>query len=158
MSTVKQSMLKEITPGQIKKIHALLAAIGFSDDTYRDILWTRYHVNSSKELGNFLAGRLIEDLEAFAIKKGLWKKSDFKQKYDALNGRPGFASVPQWALIESTWEKVSRMETAELKAKALRSFIFKVAGVSDLRFLNKSGAGKVIIALRAMERKKEQKL
>jgi len=89
------------------------------------------------------------------VQLGVWKKSDFKRKHEALDGRPGFASAPQLALIESTWNKLSRMETPELKAKALRGFILKVAGVSDLRFLNKSGAGKVIIALRSMENRRE---
>jgi len=158
MSATKKAMLKEITPGQVKKIHALIAAIGFSDDTYRDILWTRYEVVSSKKLVSFQAGQLIEDLEEFAIRKGFWKKSDFKQKYESLDGRPGFASSAQLALIESTWAKVSRMETPDLKARALRRFLFKVAKVSDLRFLHQSGAGKVINALRRMQKRQESKI
>jgi hypothetical protein len=106
-------------------------------------------------LAYFQAEQLIDELEAIAIQMGVWKKSAFKQKHEALDGRPGFANVAQLDLIEGTWAKVSRMETPELRAKALRGFILKVAGVSDLRFLNKSGAGKVIIALRSMEKRRE---
>lgn len=156
MSTARKTMLQNSTPGEIKKIHALVSALGIDDDLYRDILWNRFNTRFSKELTNFQAGQLIEELEKIAIQKGVWKMSDFKRKHEALDGRPGFASVPQLALIESTWDRLSRMETKELKAKALRGFILKVAGVSDLRFLNKSGAGKVIIALRSMEKRKNK--
>ena len=155
MSTARKTMLQTSTPGEIKKIHALVSALGIDDDLYREMLWNRFNTRSSKELTNLQAGQLIEELEKIAIQKGVWKKNDFKRKHEALDGRPGFASAPQLALIESTWGKLSRMETPELKAKALRGFIFIVAGVSDLRFLNKSGAGKVIIALRSMEKRRE---
>jgi hypothetical protein len=154
MSTARKIMLQNSTPGQIKKIHALVTALGFDDDLYRAILLNRFNTRSSKELANFQAGQLIEELEKQAVQKGVWKKSAFKKRYEALAGRPGFASGAQLDLIESTWTKVSRMETPELNVKALRGFILKVAGVSDLRFLNKSGAGKVIIALRSMEKRK----
>ena len=157
MSTARKTMLQNSTPGEIKKIHALVSALGIDDDLYREMLRNRFNTASSKELTNFQAGQLIEELEKIAIQKGVWKKNDFKQKHEALEGRPGFASTAQLALIESTWNKLSRMETPELKAKALRGFILKVAGVSDLRFLNKSGAGKVIIALRSMEKRQKQK-
>ena len=157
MSTARKTMLKKSTPGQIKIIHALVSALKIDDDLYRENLWNRFHTRSSKELANFQAGQLIDELEAIAVQMGVWKKSAFKQKYEALDGRPGFASIAQISLIEGTWNKVSRMETPELRAKALRGFILKVAGVSDLRFLNKSGAGKVIIALRSMEKRLTQK-
>jgi len=151
----KQSMLRDITPGQVKMIHALAGALGFDEDLYREILRDRFKVRSSKELAHFQAGRLIEELEEKAIQAGVWTKSAFKQRYEALSGRPGFASVPQLALIESTWAKVSRMQTPELKAKSLRGFVFKIAKVSDLRFLDTAGAGKVIIALSQMEKRSE---
>ncbi|MDP1991957.1 MAG: regulatory protein GemA [Syntrophales bacterium] len=150
-----QKALSDITPGQIKKIHALIAAMGFADDFYRDIIWTRYQVRSSKEMTKIQAGQLIEDLEKTAIKGGTWKESAFREKYKSLDGRPGFASIAQLALIESMWAKVSRMETPELKAKSLRAFVSKIAKVSDLRFLDMGGAGKVIIALRQMEKRRE---
>ena len=155
MTTARKTMLQNSTPGQIKKIHALVSALKIDDDHYRDNLWNRFNTRSSKGLAYFQADQLIDELEAIAVPMGVWKKSAFKQKHEALDGRPGFASVDQLALIEGTWTKVSKMETPELKAKALRGFILKVAGVSDLRFLNKSGAGKVIIALRSMENRRE---
>ena len=155
MSTAKKAMLKNSTPGQIKKIHALISVLKIDDDHYRDNLWNRFNTRSSKGLAYFQADQLIDELEAIAIQMVVWKKSAFKQKHEALDGRPGFANVAQLGLIEGTWAKVSRMETPELRAKALQEFILKVAGVSDLRFLNKSGAGKVIIALRSMEKRRE---
>lgn len=155
MTTARKAMLQNSTSGQIKIIHALISALKIDDDLYRENLWNRFNTRSSKELANYQAGQLIDELEAIAVQMGVWKKSAFKQKYEALDGRPGFASIAQISLIENTWDKVTRMETPELRAKALRGFILKVAGVSDLRFLNKSGAGKVIIALRSMEKRRE---
>jgi hypothetical protein len=38
MSTAKKAMLKNSTPGQIKKIHALVSALKIDDDRYRDNL------------------------------------------------------------------------------------------------------------------------
>lgn len=154
----KQSMLRGITPAQIRMIHSLVGALGFDDALYRDILQTRFNVGTSKELANFQAGRLIEELQERALQSGIWKKSALKQRYDALSGRPGYATVPQLALIENLWAALTRMETPELKAKALRAFVFKVAKVSDLRFLDSKGAGKVIVALRRMELRRESKL
>jgi len=155
MTTARKTMLQNSTLGQIKKIHALVSALKINDDHYRDNLWNRFNTRSSKGLAYFQADQLIDELEAIAVPMGVWKKSAFKQKHEALDGRPGFANVAQLGLIEGTWARVSRMETPELRAKALRGFILKVAGVSDLRFLNKSGAGKVIIALRSMEKRRE---
>lgn len=155
MNASRKAMLKNSTPGEIKKIHALVSALGIDDDLYREILWNRFNTRSSKELTIFQAGQLIEEMEEKAIQKGVWEKSAFKKKHETLDGRFGFASTAQLALIENTWIKLSRMETAELKAKSLRKFILKVAGVSDLRFLKQSGAGKVIIALRSMEKRRK---
>jgi hypothetical protein len=144
-----------ITPGQIKKIHTLASALRIDDDLYRGILINRFNTETSKTLSGCQADQLIAELEGKAVQAGVWKKRVYTRQYESLEGRLGFASSRQLALIESTWNKVSRMETAELKAKSLRKFILKVAGVSDLRFLKQSGAGKVIIALRSMEKRKK---
>lgn len=144
------------TPGQIKKIHALVSALRIDDDLYRGILINRFNAATSKTLLGCQADQLIAELEEKAVQAGVWKKRGFTRQYESLDGRSGFASSRQLALIESTWNKVSRMETVELKAKSLRKFILKVAGVSDLRFLKQSGAGKVIIALRSMEKRRKR--
>lgn len=145
-------MVKPITPGQVKKIHTLIGALGIDRKLYREVLKNRFGVASSKDLVSFQAGILIDELEERALQAGVWKKSEFREKYDGLDGRPQFASTSQLGLIKDTWNKVSRMETPELKAHALRKLLFKVAKVSDLRFLTKQGAGKVITALRQMEK------
>jgi hypothetical protein len=53
------------------------------------------------------------------------------------------------------WADNSRVPDAEGRKKALRAFILRVAGVSDLRFLDDEGAGKVLNALGAMDRKRQ---
>lgn len=148
---------RDITPKQLKTIHALISALRLTDSCYREILWEKFKLKSSKELCMSQANCLIEEFEETAVKCGVWEKNPFKEKHQHLAGRSGFASLEQLVMIEGLWEMVSRMDTPESKAKALRGFLFRVAGVSDLRFLNKSGAGKVIIALRAMKKKQTEK-
>jgi len=59
MSTARKTMLQNSTPGEIKKIHALVSALGIDDDLYREILWNRFNTRSSKELTNFQADQLL---------------------------------------------------------------------------------------------------
>lgn len=143
-----------ITAGQIKKIHALLHAMRVDDATYRAILFSSFRVDSSKELNYFQAESLIQDLEAKAISAGVWEKRTASKKFEEWGRRRGgMASPPQLRKIEAMWEDVSRAETLEDRKKALRSFLTRVAKVSDLRFLDSEGAGKVINALTAMQNK-----
>ena len=104
-------MLQNNTPGQIKKIHVLVSVLGIDEMIFTGKCYNRFNTASSKGLANFQADSLIEELEEKAVQCGVWKKiAPFKQKNEALDGRPGFASAAQLVLIESTWAKVSKMK------------------------------------------------
>ncbi len=146
-----------ITAGQIKKIHALLHATCIDDATYRAMLFNSFRASSSKEMTYFQAESLIQDLEAKAISAGVWEKRTASKKFEEWGRRRGgMATPPQLRKIEAMWEDVSRAETAEERKSALRSFLMRVAKVSDLRFLDSEAAGKVINALNAMQKKMEK--
>ena len=144
-----------ITAGQIKKIHALKNALGMDDELYRQTLHNYYQAKSSKELNQQQAGELIEVMEATAVQGGVWTRREEKLTRTAsLGERPGMASPGQLKKIQAQWNDVSRVEQPEERAKALRHFIERIAKVSDLRFLDATGAGKVLNALKAMQAQK----
>jgi len=148
--------MKTITAGQIKKIHALINALAIDDDTYRTMLFERFQVNSSKKLSFIVAGLFINELETMALAAGVWeKRTGRKQRFNDLDGRAGMASPAQLRKVEALWAENSRVPEPQGRMKALRSFIYRVAGVSDLRFLDDDGAGKVLNALGTMDRKRK---
>ena len=138
-----------ITKQQIKMIHALKNTLGMDDETYRFSLWEAFGVTSSKDLNRDQADGVISYFEREATSAGLWGLGNSEGKHSKLDGRPDYATSKQLSYIESLWSKVSRVEP-ESRAKALRSFLQRQAGVSDLRFLKRTDAGKVITALKAM--------
>lgn len=141
-----------ITAVQVKKIHALKNAMDIDDDLYRFILGDMFQVASSKELDKHQAGRLIEEMEAKAVELGRWeRRPDKRERFRNLARRAGMASPEQLRKIEAMWSEVSRVPQPEERTKALRHFIERVAKVSDLRFLDIEGAGKVLNALKAMQ-------
>jgi len=140
-----------ITPGQIKKIHTLTTALGIDDATYRAALGASFGVSTSKALNYEQAQDFINDLEAKAMAAGRWKKRPRRKKFQELRHRAGMATDAQLRMIEAIWFEVSRATDDEGRRKALRKFLFRIAKVSDLRFLDSDGAGKVINALKSMK-------
>jgi hypothetical protein len=145
-----------ITKAQIKMIHCLKSALEIDDPTYREILDTWFQVGSSKDLTAAQAETLIRELKEKAVSAGVWEQRPVrKKKFDEWEGRRGdMASPPQLRKIEVMWSEVSRIEDPEGRKKALRSFLERIAKVSDLRFLDFEGAGKVINALNSMRKRK----
>ncbi len=135
---------------QIKKIHTLKGVLAMADETYRAALFEAFGVTTSKDLNSAQAAGMIRYFEKEAISANAWTRVDPEEKYQKLKGRPDHASPKQLAFIEDLWRQVSRAK-AEARAKALRSFLGRQVGVSDLRFLKSVDAGKVINALKSMK-------
>lgn len=141
-----------ITGAQIKMVHALKSALDITDKSHwHEVLYTRFGVISSKELNMEQAGKLIDEMRAKAIEYGVWEqREDKRQRFDNLADRPAMGTPEQLRKIEAQWQDVSRVAPEE-RGKALRHFITRIAKVSDLRFLDQEGAGKVLNALKAMQ-------
>lgn len=154
MGALKHANRQPVSKQQIKAIHALKNAAGIDDDTYRAMLRDFGGVESSTALTLRQAEALIDELKR-KVGQEPWRKLKGKRHGD-MDGRPGMATAKQLRLIEATWDEVSRATNQEQRAKALRAFVGRVAKVSDLRFLDRQGAGKVINALEAMTRKKSR--
>lgn len=143
----KQSISKQ----QIKAIHALKNAVSMDDETYRAMLKEFGNVESSTALSFQQADALIDDLKCKAGQEPRQQRN--ANRHNNLEGRPGMATPPQLRMIEAMWREVSRAENPEDRALALRSIVKRIAKVSDLRFLDKEGAAKIINALEAMKKR-----
>ena len=156
-------MATKINAAQIKKIHALKGALAMDDDTYRAVLAGQFNATSSKNLTGEQAHDLLSDLEHKAVAAGKWEKRDrypasssknkeMRTRYNDLETRRGnMASPAQLRKIEAQWAEVTRAQTPEESKRALRHFLERVVKVSDLRFLDAAGAGKVINGLTEMQ-------
>lgn len=143
---------RPITYGQIRTIHTLKTRLGMDEESYRGLLREFGGVESSKELSWFQADELIDEIKR---KAGQEPQANHKGKrHKGLEGRADMANPAQLRKIEAVWAEVSRVKDPEERTKALRSFIGKIARVSDLRFLDRRGVAKVIAALTAMQKRR----
>jgi len=140
---------------RIKKIHTLKSALGLSREEYELTLFHNFGVDSSKLLSRSQQEELIRGLEAEAIKKGVWKKFEGKERFEDLGYRPGFANSKQLRLIEALWRDASNIKDHKTRAKALRTFLDRHFKVSDLRFLESEKVRKVVCALNHMIMQKQ---
>lgn len=155
---------KPISAAQVRRIHTIIHILGVSDDNYRAALNSRFQVASCKDLTMKQAAAFIDELEKLARKTELDQtnsnKSEEEQKpkrFSNLDNRPGMASAPQLRKIEAMWQDVSIITDQAARSRALRHFVQRVTGVSDMRFLDNQGAGKVINALKAMQKQSSTK-
>ncbi len=145
-------MQEPITAKQIKKIHTLISKLKMSDSEYRFLL-SEYWVNTSKDLSYIEAQALIQRLEERALKAGVWSRYSERGKirYEDLGKRQGMATPKQLRMIEAMWKEVSHIHNIERRQMALRRFIFRIVGVSDMRYLEAHHVPKVMKAIKAMK-------
>lgn len=140
----------------LAKIHIAKKELGLTDEVYRQILsdvcrplrGPEAGVPSAKDLDNGQALRLIR----YFKDKG-WQPKSKTKKYDELGKRDVYAAHPaQLRLIEVLWHEIYVGNNEKLH---LRQFVFRVAKVMDLRFLEKDQAYNVIEALKVMNRRRK---
>jgi hypothetical protein len=142
---------------QVKWIHVLKSKLGLSDDNYRAML-DGYGVKSSLDLPMRRAYDLIQRMENQAVLAGTWTPSlKDRGRYSKLQGRDGMASPAQLRKIEAMWSFVSRQPTPEEKTKALHVWLEKRFHIGRLEWVKADQVGKVIGALEAMVKQKEEK-
>jgi phage gp16-like protein len=144
---------------QIKKIHVMKKELGMDDDLYRATLNAQYGVNTCKDLTYIQAARFIAGLDqkTGAGNRHTRTNQGNKAKHENLRGRDGMATPRQLRKIEAMWADVSRADTEEAKATALRHFLKRIVGIENLRFLEGWQVKKVINALEAMQSNKQRK-
>jgi hypothetical protein len=141
---------------QLARIHIAAKDLGLDDVVYRQILINETGKRSAADLTYGQARTVIEYFESAG-----WKPknegSGFNVEHRTLNiERPsgqknGFASPRELRMIQGMWADLS-YAPKDRQQGALREFLSRKFGCSDLRFLSDIGAQKVINALVAMKR------
>lgn len=156
MARTAKKAAKPIAASQIRRIHTIIHALRIDDDTYRAALAERFGVTTCKDLSFDQAQAFIREFEERARKAATESHPEAapteKQRFSDLDNRPDMASGAQLRKIEAMWQEVSIITNQAARNRALRRFVHRVAGVADLRFLDREGASKVINALNAMKK------
>ena len=121
----------------VKLIHTGKGKMALTDDAYRAFLEGTTGKQSCADMS-------VRQLEA--VLRAM-RRNGFEQK--PCRVRPeeqGAATMAQVEYIKGMWEKCARNKSDE----ALNKMIKRIAAVDSIRFLNISGARKVILALRDM--------
>lgn len=130
-STAKQRQLIGFFRKQLK----------LDSDTYYEIL-AGYGVDSSKDLRLEDAETLLISLKEKAVEAGVYESKN--AKYNNLEARMDMATPKQLRYIEALWKNYSFIQAPIKRRAALENFIYKITGVSALRFLKRSAASLVI--------------
>lgn len=136
-----------ITQNQIKAIWTATRNQGLDEDTLRDLVENISGQRSTRALTIAQASEVLNRLtgDARPVRRG---NSCNHRRYQEMDGRPDMATGAQLRKIEAMWAERSRSTD---KSGALRIFLSRRFGVSDLRFLGRSRASNVIVALEKME-------
>ena len=142
--------MQKLTPIQelerkrlIAGIHIKKQELGMAEIQYRDLLWARYKVESSKEL-------ILKDLRDFANYLGFFPKKAIKKD----NEKDGATQAQIQTILKAY--KVVAEDKSEL---GLRKFIKRIVGRLPLYLesLSLIEAQKVIIGLKKWKKNKELK-
>jgi phage gp16-like protein len=134
-------MRSETTENRRKKliqlIHVGKSKMGLSDDAYRAFL---DGICGKESCADMTLRQLTAVLKAM-------RGNGFEQARRRVRPEEkGMANLAQLEYIKGMWKKCARNKSDE----ALNKMIRRIAGVSHIRFLNITGAQKVILALRDM--------
>lgn len=120
-------------------IHVAKKALGWDDDTYRDIMWTVCHARSAAELDFAGRRRFLAHLAAC-------------QARQAGQASPKPARAPwtkQERLVWSRWQALADARLVESRARhALESWIKRQTGVDRLEWLNDKQIDLVLSSLK----------
>jgi hypothetical protein len=153
----------QISPSQIKAIHAAKGKMGLDDEIYRDMLDSRFKVRSCKGLTWRQAEELLDELNGASTpllthrKRSLSGAEGRTLKFTDFDNRPGFATGAQCRLLAAMWSQVSRAEDGEAQEKALNSFCYRITGVAGLRMVKGWQVQKILKAMETMGAEKREK-
>lgn len=131
------------------KIKIAQKQLGMEDSIYRDILYRKFRVSTSKALSDSQANVLIHHFKALG-----WVPKAKPKKYDDQKGDIYSATAAQKRLIEVMWHD---LDYTGNPTTSLRRFLFKTVHVSDLRFLTGDQAYRVIESLKDIKNRRHQK-
>lgn len=131
------------------KIKIAQKQLGIEDAHYRDILYRKFRVHSSKSLSDNQALVLIHHFKALGWVPACAKASAGKpKKYDDQKGDAYSASPAIKRKIEAMWHDFYRGND---ETKHLRQWLFNHFKVSDINFLDRRAAYDAVEALKQMQ-------
>jgi len=141
-----------ISFSQIKRIHTLKAILGLDDELYKEMLLS-FGVATCKDLTQTEASILLEILSEKAVAAGKWHRPadnfiEFEQRGNDM------ASPAQLRKIEAMWHDLCFEKSYIEVKKTLRKFIQNHFKVSDIRFIDKNTATKIIHVIDKIRNKK----
>lgn len=146
---------------QKTRIKMLQKCLGIDNETYREMLFAGYGVNSCTALTRRQAKELIDAWEKQGKELGVWtktKKSFNKNRYHDRPEIEGMASNAQLRKLEAMWKDVSRIKDDEqARRAAFNTFLSNHFGVDDIIWVESNMAGKIITTLEKMKAQKVQK-
>ena len=144
-----------ISFSQIKQIHTLKSILGLDDELYREMLMS-FGVATCKNLTFTEARILLDILSEKAIAAGKWQKPN--NKFSELKNRAdSMASPAQLRKIEAMWQDVCFEKSYTEVKKTLRKFIQNHFKISDIRFIDKITATKIIHVINKIKVNRELK-
>lgn len=164
MATSRRSR-PTLNASQIALIHLAKKQLGMDDEVYRTMLENVAGVKSSRDLDTEGLEKIMAHLTACGFRKtpGKHEYSGFvayKRKWEAFSFcRPGMAQPGQLAAIEADWDAMRWYWAPDgfgNRDLALRAFLQRRFHVDELRFLNFSTAAKVIMALKAIQNRRDR--
>ena len=139
---------------QRQRIGYLRKLLNIEDDLYYEILRSDFDARTSKDLTVKEAYELITRFTNDCKERGIYKqKATVKMaqyKYNNLKRDKSMASPAQLRMIEAMWADVSRADTDEGRALALKAFIKRITARDGIRFLTSKDAAQLIAALNKM--------
>jgi hypothetical protein len=148
-----------IDKNQIRLIHTLKNALGLTEEEYRSRIIEKHGFSgTSKDLSYEEAEQLIKAWEKEATEKGVWKPYTKALKYEDLRDRGiTWATPAQCRLVEGMFREISYYKHNDKAFKhAFRNFLFRIAHVGEIRFLEKKDVQKVVNALKKMKAQRGQ--
>jgi len=132
-----------ITPDQLRAIWTIARGSGVDEDALRDVVENVSGQRSTRGMTRDQASAVLRRLTGEGRRGGRGKS-----RHREMDGRRNMATAKQLRKIEAMWADRAR---ADDKALALRRLLQHKFGVSDLRFLSRTRASDVIVALEKME-------
>lgn len=132
-----------ISKRQISLLHVAKSKLCLDDEAYRNILKNTAGVTTSTALTPKKFETVLQYLKRLGFAQA---KSTGKQ----LGQRPGMATPAQIDYIQGLWKKYAN----KIDGRSLDHWVEHSFGVSSIRFADSDVAGKIIIALKKMTRRK----
>ena len=147
----------------LAQIHIAKKDLGLTDPEYRDMLYAVTKKESSKDISDAEAGKVINHFKSLGWTarriphsghegKGRgynWSnEKPAVKRFDEYGIRPGFATPPQLRKIHATW--MTSPAVRQKTDSALRHYLLRIFKISALRFVPSGQVGKILRAIEGL--------